>query len=75
MSRIARDYLAIQGSSTASEHVFSQGGLTVTLLRNSLNPDAVEALQILKDSYRSGDLAAGIEALQWEVKSWVAETE
>ena len=47
----------------------------MTLLHNSLNPDAVEALQILKDSYRSGDLAAGIEALQWEVKSWVAETE
>ena len=75
LSRIARDYLAIQGSSTASEHAFSQGGLTVTLLCNSLNPDAVEALQILKDSYRSGDLAAGIEALQWEVKSWVAETD
>ena len=46
----------------------------MTLLCNSLNPDAVEALQILKDSYRSGDLAAGM-ALQWEVKSWAAETE
>ena len=74
MLRIACDYLAIQGSSTASEHAFSQGELTVTLLCNSLGPDAVEALQILKDSYRSEDLAAGIEALQWEVKSWVAET-
>ena len=47
----------------------------MTILRNGLNPDAVEALQILKDSYRSGDLAAGIEALQWKVKSWVAETD
>ena len=66
--------MAIQESSTASECAFSQEGLTVTLLHNSLNPDAVEALQILKDSYRSGDLAAEIEALQWEVKSWAAET-
>ena len=29
----------------------------------------VEALQILKDSYRSGDLGAGSEALTWEGKA------
>ena len=42
---MACDYLAIQGSSTASERAFSQGGLTVTVLRNSLYPESVEALQ------------------------------
>ncbi|KIJ15093.1 hypothetical protein PAXINDRAFT_38586, partial [Paxillus involutus ATCC 200175] len=51
LSQIARDYLAIQGSSTASERAFSQGGLTVTVMRNRLSPKTVEALQILKNGY------------------------
>ena len=64
-----RDYLAIQGSSTASERAFSQGGLTVTVLCNLLNPESVESLQVLKSVYSSGDLSAAGEALKWESRS------
>jgi len=67
---MAHDYLAIQGSSTASERAFSQGGLTVTVLRNSLYPESVEALQLLKSVYSSGDLSAASEALKWEPRPW-----
>ncbi|KIJ06510.1 hypothetical protein PAXINDRAFT_91882, partial [Paxillus involutus ATCC 200175] len=75
LSHMARDYLAIQGSTTPSERSFSQGGLTVTLLCNSLHPDTVEALQLLKDSYSSGDLTAAAEALHWEPKSWTTNVD
>ncbi|KIK73746.1 hypothetical protein PAXRUDRAFT_177607, partial [Paxillus rubicundulus Ve08.2h10] len=70
--QIAHDYLAIQGSSTAYEHAFSQGGLTVTVMHNRLSPKTVEALQILilKNRYSSGSMSAAIEALEWEDKPW-----
>jgi hypothetical protein len=48
LARMARDYLAIQGSATASERAFSGGALTATKLRNRLKPDIFEALQLLK---------------------------
>ncbi|KIM53868.1 hypothetical protein SCLCIDRAFT_138018, partial [Scleroderma citrinum Foug A] len=70
LSRMACDYLAIQESSKASERAFSQGGLTVTVLRNSLYPESVEALQVLKSVYSSGDLSVAGEALKWEPRSW-----
>ncbi|KIJ35551.1 hypothetical protein M422DRAFT_142312, partial [Sphaerobolus stellatus SS14] len=43
LSRIARDYLAIQGSSVPCEHCFSSGGLTGTNRRNRLLPKTFEA--------------------------------
>ena len=58
LARMARDYLAIQGSSVPSERAFSSGGLTGTLLRNNLTPEAFEALQILKSGYKHGIMAA-----------------
>jgi hypothetical protein len=48
---IARDYLAIQGSSIPSERAFSGGGLTGTTFRNRVQMEVVEALQILKSAY------------------------
>ena len=45
--------MAIQGSSVPSERAFSSGGLTGTVLRNRLNTDAFEALQILKGAYKN----------------------
>jgi len=36
---MARDYLAIQGSSVPSERAFSSGALTGTSLRNRLTPE------------------------------------
>ena len=62
LSRIARDYLAIQGSATPSERAFSSGGTTGTAKRNRLTPEAFEALQLLKSAYRKGHLAAEKEA-------------
>jgi hypothetical protein len=55
---MAQDYLAIQGSSVPSERAFSSGGITGTLLRNRLNPETYEALQILKSGYKSGILTS-----------------
>ncbi|EGN97683.1 hypothetical protein SERLA73DRAFT_56684, partial [Serpula lacrymans var. lacrymans S7.3] len=47
LSLIARDYLAIQGSSVAAERAFSSGGRASTVLRNKYLPETFEALQIL----------------------------
>ena len=49
---MACDYLPIQGSSTPSEHAFSNASLTDSKQRNWLAPDMFKALQILKSSYR-----------------------
>jgi hypothetical protein len=62
LRRMARDYLAIQGSSTPSERAFSGGGLTGTTLRNRLEVEIFEALQILKSAYRNGHTAAAEQA-------------
>ena len=59
---MARDYLPIQGSSTPSEHTFSNASLTDSKHRNRLAPDTFEALQILKSAYRNGHLSASAEA-------------
>jgi hypothetical protein len=62
LARIARDYLAIQGSSVPSERAFSGGGLTGTRLRARLSPQVFEALQILKSAYRNGHIGAAEQA-------------
>jgi hypothetical protein len=58
LSRMARDYLPIQGSATASERAFSSGGLTGTARRNRLNVCLFEALQLLKSAYRNDTFTA-----------------
>ena len=45
---LARDYLAIMGSSVSSERAFSSAGITITKRRNRLKGDIVEALQFIK---------------------------
>ncbi|KAF5387473.1 hypothetical protein D9757_007824 [Collybiopsis confluens] len=64
LSRIARDYLAIQGSATPSERAFSGGALTGTKLRHSLRPEMFQALQILKGAYQNGHISATQQAAQ-----------
>jgi hypothetical protein len=59
---MARDYLATQGSATASEPSFSNGSPTATLWRNRLSPEMFEALQILKSAYCNGHIEASEEA-------------
>ena len=67
---MARDHLAIQGSSVPSEQAFSSGGLTGTSLHNHLNPTIFEALQILKSTYRNGHISAAQEA-KGHIKSYL----
>lgn len=49
---MAIDYLAIQGSATPVERVWSSAGETDTKRRNRLSPTRLEALQFLKAGYR-----------------------
>ena len=59
---MARNYLAIQGSAVASECAFSSGKRTGTARRNKLNGQTFEALQLLKDAYRTGMISASEQA-------------
>jgi len=58
MSKIAKDYLAIQGSAVPSERAFSSSGITATARRNALLPETFGALQVLKSAYRQGHISA-----------------
>lgn len=62
LSRMARDYLAVQGSAVPSERAFSSGALTSTRRRNRLTPELFEALQMLKSAYRTGLVGAAQDA-------------
>ena len=62
LSRMAQDYLAIQGSATPSKRAFSGGGLTGTKYRSCLNGEIFENLQLLKSAYRNGHISAASEA-------------
>jgi hypothetical protein len=62
LKRVARDYLAIQGSATASERAFSSGGITGCSRRNKLQPEIFEGLQLLKSAYRNGHVSATTQA-------------
>ena len=49
---MAIDYLAIQGSATPVERVWSSASDTDTKKRNRLSSERLEALQMLKSIYR-----------------------
>ncbi|KAF7334030.1 HAT dimerization [Mycena venus] len=72
LRRIARDYLAIQGSATPAERAFSSGSLTGAKLRNSLTADIFEALQLLKSAYRNGHISAAALAAK-HIDALIAE--
>jgi hypothetical protein len=70
LSQMARDYLAIQGSSVPSERAFSSGGRTGTLDRNQLDTKSFEATQILKSAYKNKHIdtleeAAAVAPHEW----------
>ena len=48
------DILSIQASSVPCKRVFSSSKETITARRNSLSPELVEALQLLKFSTKHG---------------------
>lgn len=62
MSKIAKDYLPIQGSAVPSERAFSSSGITATARRNALLPETFGALQVLKSAYRQGHISAATQA-------------
>jgi hypothetical protein len=62
LTRMAQDYLAIQGSATPSEHAFSNAALTDAKQCNRLVLETFEVLQILKGAYRNGHISALAEA-------------
>jgi hypothetical protein len=59
---MAKDYLAIQGSSVASERAFSAAGLDKTKLRNRMGADLLESLQILRSGYKNRVVSAAEES-------------
>lgn len=62
LARMARDFLAIPGSSSASERQFSSARQIGTDTRNRLSPDMFQAVQTLKGGYKSGIISAQLEA-------------
>jgi len=70
LSRIAKDYLAIQGSAVPSERAFSGGGITGVAHRSSLKPQTFEALQMLKGAYHNGHILAALEAELAVIPEW-----
>jgi hypothetical protein len=48
LSAMAKDYLAIQATSVSCEQAFSIAGLTISKVRNRLNPETARALLCLK---------------------------
>ena len=59
---MARDYLAIAGSSAHSERSFSSSGLTDVARRSHLGDDLFGEMQELKAAYKDGRLEAKNEA-------------
>lgn len=62
LAKMARDYLAICGSSTPSERQFSSARHIGTDHRNRLTPTMFEAIQLLKGGYKAGITSAHLEA-------------
>ena len=54
LSRIARDYLAIPGSSVPAERSFSSGRHIGTDFRNRISLEIFESLQVMKNGYKEG---------------------
>ena len=54
LAKIARDLLAVQVSTVASESAFSAGGRVVDPFRSCLDPEMVQALICMKDWVAAG---------------------
>jgi hypothetical protein len=66
--KLAMDILPIQASSVPCERVFSSSKETITARRNSLSPQVVEALQLLKFAARQGRSLSFTEGFDKDVE-------
>jgi hypothetical protein len=73
--KIAQDYLAICGSSSALEQQFSSAQHIGTDFCNHLSPTMFEAIQLLKGGYKAGIISANLEvsALANELECTIAK--
>ncbi|WOH07928.1 hypothetical protein DCAR_0727363 [Daucus carota subsp. sativus] len=73
LSMVAKDVLAIQASSVASESAFSTGGRTLDKFRSSLTSTTNEILICCQDWLRSSKLPISVEELILSVldKAWI----
>lgn len=51
MSNLARHYLGIQGTSVASERVFSMAGQVISDRRSCLDPETADMILFLNKNY------------------------
>ena len=56
MSRVARDYLAIQPSEVDCERLFSSSRDLLGLRRHAMAPETMKAVLLVRDQYRRGDI-------------------
>ncbi|BAF19591.1 Os06g0491800, partial [Oryza sativa Japonica Group] len=73
LTRLARDVLAIQVSTIASESAFSVGGRVIDPFRSSLDPEIVQALICTKDwtaASRKGGNVVGSILLRRTWRTW-----
>jgi hypothetical protein len=63
LARMAQDFLAIPGSSMASECQFSSTQHISTDFQNCLSPTMFEAIQMVKGGYKAGIISAHLEIL------------
>ena len=62
LSKMAHDYLTIQGSSVAYERAFSSAAISHDIWRNKTETKAFGNLQVLKFAYKTNSLNASDEA-------------
>ena len=70
LSKVAKDVLAIQSSTVASESAFSTGGRTLDRFRSSLTPITAEVLICCQDWLRDSNKPIQIEEMLEELESY-----
>ena len=70
LSKVAKDVLAIQSSTVASESAFSTGGRTLDRFRSSITPITAEVLICCQDWLRNSNKPIQIEEILEELESF-----